>query len=458
MRGRFLFLVGIMVATGACDKPPTPTEVRKGLLDNLPPVVADLNGTGTAISESDMAAAFDSTLGGIRDAFPQTFEQLTVAKLPATDAEVEADLRDLVERIFSDANHEGDGVFRVHGDILCDDAEPDYADCVQQVEAMELRIRVDIDGDIVSLTLLVGPDRAEPISLAVGANSLEVTVDLGGARSALLHVASVTGDELELPGTMKGRISASLRRNAVYDWTAALAIRQAIEIVGTIDAGQVAIAVAARDPLVSVRANGNTKELTATVDVGPVQVSLPWRALEAESTIDEILAIDLRGLTGHVTLADGQQTLTLEDVGLGDGTSTVKLGGETVLSLDFNAATGRTADITIAPSAALPIVSFAPGFVLALGVHLQPFADAGEEVEPYLLDEVYTFSAGQAIQPVAPTGTFPGGLRAVTGGIQISAANANASVNVAAGQCLVEDAVASDEHPLLGRFAVVACP
>jgi hypothetical protein len=268
------------------------------------------------------------------------------------------------------------------------------------------------------------------------------TVHRGGARGALLHIASVTGDELDLPGTMKGRITASLRRNAHLDWTAALAIRSAIEIVGTVDAGEVSIRVAARDPLLSLNANGNAKSLTATVDVGPIQVTIPWQALEPESTLTGLLAVDLRGFTGHVTLADGQQTLTLEDVGFGDGTSTVKLGDTTLVAFDFNAALGRTADITFTPVAGeLPRISFSPGLAIALAVNFTPLANAGESVDPWLLDDVYTFSTGTVVQPIAATTTFPGGLKAVTGAIHFTAANAGIALTVPEGQCLVDDTV-----------------
>jgi hypothetical protein len=120
----------------ACGGTATPEEVRKGLLDNLPPLAADLNTTGESVTSGEMAADFDASMTALNAAFPSlpismpTVGGSTTYKLPATEEEVEADLRELVEKIFTEANHEGGGVYRVHGAVPCDPTHPEYARCV----------------------------------------------------------------------------------------------------------------------------------------------------------------------------------------------------------------------------------------------------------------------------------------------------------------------------------------
>ena len=462
MRTLCIALLGL---AAACGNAASPEEVRQGLVD-LPVLLADLGETSDAVTTSATAGRFDDDMNALNGAFgsmpirfPTVSTTTTTFKLPATDGDVESGLRAIVDKIFTEANHEGDGVFRVHGDVLCDADEPDYADCVAKVEALEIRIRAERDGDTIELTLLIGPERAAPLSLAASHDTLAVTVDLAGTRAALVHTSTVTGETFELPDTMAGQISVSLHRHGRLDWTAALSVPQAIDVTGHVSEGPVAIHVDARDPMLSLRANGVRRELTATVDIGPVALTAPWKAVSPESLAVGTFHLDWRGLTGRVTLADGQSTLTFEDISLGDGTSSFKLDDVTLLSLALNAESGRSVDVTFAPSASgLPTIAFSPGFVLDVGLDLGPLAAAGDTVEPWAIDERYHISLGTEIQPVAPIGDFPGGLRAVSGGIEVAALNAGQSVAVPAGQCLVEDLVTDGEHPIIGALAARACP
>ena len=144
----------------------------------------------------------------------------------------------------------------------------------------------------------------------------------------------------------------------------------------------------------------------------------------------------------------------------------MKLDDATLLTLDLNADSGRRTALRIAAgeAGAAPTLAFDPELDLSIGTHFAPLAAAGEDVAGHLLDEVYRIDfdgSGPTAQPIAPdyaTGT-PGALAIRAGELRISSTAAASPVVVSTGQCLFgDDLVTAGEHPVLGGFAVGACP
>lgn len=386
---------------------------------------------------------------------------------PVEESAGEAFARWLNDRIFIEASYEGEGVYLVRGESVCPQNEstgqPD-AECVADVNEAELRVRAETAGDGLDLTLIVGPSRSEPVTIELRRDSLAVAVDLAEAKEAVVHLAEVVGKTLELPSVMEGVFALSLTRHAPRDVTIAVVVRRAIRVEGTLDGAPVAFSTSERDPLASLRADAVTHRLTAVLDVGPTTAAVPWTEVDSTSLASGTLAIDWKGLSGTAVLEEGARQLRLTGLGLGEGTSTVRLDGETLLAVDLNPASGRRFDLTIAAGATgHPIFALRPEIDLTVGVHLAPLAAAGDAVESYLLDETYriAFTGDPQAQPVDadPATGFPGGLKVLAGRLSIESTAAPSPVVVSAGACLVgDDPVEPGEHPLLGSLASSACP
>jgi hypothetical protein len=190
---------------------------------------------------------------------------------------------------------------------------------------------------------------------------------------------------------------------------------------------------------------------------------MPNQMNDEGSLASGIWAIDWRGLSFTATAQDGADEIVIDNIGLGDDTSTIKLDDTQLVGVDFNRNDGRRTKMTLRPDPAggLPIVTFEPGVELLIDVFLQPLADAGDSIEPWLLDDSYRIAlsgdapATQSIAPDEVAGT-PGALRVARGTLAIE--SDTASVTVAAGQCLLADEVTEGEHPLLGGLTAGACP
>jgi len=438
-------LTGLMAV--ACGDPPTPAETRSKLKANLPALVQDLCGSVSSVGTSDTMTRYQEGRLALNDAFagvPMAFPDAS-ADCTYTD-ETAQDLDHLIDTVFADANDEGDGVYRVRGADLCSETD---LDCIRIIDEAEIRIRVEIDGDTVELMLLVGPDRAAPLIVAISPSSLVATVDLAQARAAIVHLAAVAGEDVQLPSVMEGRVALSLIRDAPLRWTIAFAVRQAVRVVAAVTEGEVAFDLAASDPIASLALDGVARELTASLDVGAVKLTGPWKTFNPTSLAAGTMKIDWKGLTGTLRIRDGSHLIQVGDISFGEGVSTIDLDDHNVWSFSM---TPFDMSIDVSGGTAQPVVSFSPPMSLRVGMHLQPLADAGDYVEPGQLDDDYQFESGLQVQPVGTA------LQVLEGTLSIGV-YAGQTVSVPAGQCLwADDPVTEGEHPVIGQFAARDCP
>src|SRR5205823_1331504 len=146
---------------------------------------------------------------------------------------------------------------------------------------------------------------------------------------------------------------------------------------------------------------------------GPVGAQLPWKAVSPDSLASGTLALDLRGATAAVTIADGQTSVKLTGLGLGGGTSSIKLDGASLLAVTLNSGSGGKFDLEITPPNP-PSLAVTPEFDLSVAFDLRKLADAGDSVDPAFLNDTYRFQlngTGPSVRPVDGTTTFPGGLK-----------------------------------------------
>jgi hypothetical protein len=468
------------VALVACDggnKGAAPETTQRAIESHLPGLIASAS-ESIATMESNLAwDGFIQSMEAIDLLFFQ--EEDSIEPLPASFGEDESDefTEDIVEflntELFIAENYEGDGVYRIPAELLCDEVESydsstgEYEwivdqECIDNINLIEPRVLAESIGEELDLSLLIGPDRAAPLSLELRSDRISLAADFAEAKAALEHVLEVTGEgeEIgELPNVMQGVIAATFRVNAPQDVSFELAIREALQIEGSFAGEDIRFSSAEADPLAALRINGIADTVVASIDVNRTQLSMPWSMLDEESNATGTFALDWQGWSASLDIGESVATnqLVIRNVGFGDGQSTAKLDEHTLLAVDLNADTGRHFDLFIEPAeaAGLPTFRFEENFKLEVMADLSPLAAAGDEVPAFLLGETYTLEVEDSMLPVE--GLYEGGLQAVGGSIRFGS-SAGGTIVVAEGECLIASEVEPDEHEVLGAFAAGPCP
>ncbi|MFH0900204.1 MAG: hypothetical protein V2A73_06215 [Pseudomonadota bacterium] len=379
-----------------------------------------------------------------------------------SDGEVFAKM--LKEKLFTEKNYEGDGVYLVPAEFVCEPGDSDYAACAQSFGKAELRVRAVVAGEGLDLTILVGTKRIDPVVVELQPKSVAVTVDLAKAVEATTCVEKAMGETADNSVAAEGVVALSIVVNGAQDITVSAAIKEAMQIeVIRSDGQELSYGSAAKSPLFSLHAQGLKKQLTVDFDLGVTTVSMPWEIFASGSKAAGKLEIDLKGLSASMALDDSISALELTNLGLGDGQSTVKLAGQTILAIDLNKTAGRRFNLSIAPDDPTPpLFSFDPLFDLVLAFDFQPLAKAGDDVPEFLLDETFRIlfdgkdPTAQPVEENYETGAA-GGIKVLSGKLTISSDKAANPIVVTAGQCLVPSEVTAGEHPVLGSFAAESC-
>jgi hypothetical protein len=367
----------------------------------------------------------------------------------------------LAERIFTDENYEGDGYYRVPDDLLCVDTFTGEINqtCAEELEAVQLRVRAVLAGaDGVDISIVIGPSRVAPVMFELRPDSLAVVVDLGDLRAAAVFLADLAGEVLEdVPDVLEGVVALAVIVHGDEHVSLEAAVREAI----TIEGDGVSVSLAARDPMFALEIDVPEESVTASVDIGPLNVKGPWAEMDEDSLATGEGELSLQGFSADITLQEGAKTLQIENISLGAGTSTLSLDGHVLLAVDFNADSGRAFTLTVLPEEGeLPTFGFDPEFDLSLAFDLQPLADAGDEVPDFLLGETVRVAITgdqPTIQPVEAQGEFPGGIRVVSGELLLSSTGADREIVVAAGSCLIASEPEEEDHPFIGAFDAASC-
>jgi hypothetical protein len=408
----------------------------------------------------------------------------------------------LRDRILIEANLEAEtstsATYRIGADVLCEDDAPDVTsgasdgeldpECVDEVERLQPRVVLTSpsEGDI-DLTLQLGAEHHEPLTLALYHDSLGVRLDLGEA----LAVARELGDEEDVENidALAGVVELRLVEHAARDYSLEVNVLEAIETQIDSEGQSLTASLAASSPAWNVSIDGNSQTLSAGIDLGALRISGPLRAfaslfegddeelapgdafapsIEEEETPRRVyrgaLELFLAGLSGTVSYTANTDVLAFDDLGYGDATSTIKHDGNTLLSLDLNANAGRHVNLRVSPAPdGGAQVSITPSFDLQLAFAFHHIADQFEELSESLLDSTLrVWFEGNA--PTLHVGDER--FQVTSGTLHVeSSANPEANVTVEAGMCLggtaESDSVEGDESelesaPLLSLEAV-AC-
>ena len=354
--------------------------------------------------------------------------------------------------VFVDGNIESNSgreiVYLLRGQNVCADLLAEdptgYSECVSSVDAAEVRLSVTSPaaGD-VSIDVLVGPGRVNPVSLDVWGDRVALEADLGGIKGAIEHVGSALGEPVEgLPETMSGRARAELRASGAKALTFDLSVLQALRVADSAEGFDISVAPAS--PALSMTADPDADTLSVDVDWGAIDLAFPLdyetydeQTGEPSGSVSHAYDLHLGGASASALLTVGQDLLAIQNIGLGADTTTLDIDGKRVVALDLNPDSGRAFDVSFAPNGDAMDVSVSPEFDLSLVLAFHQIASSFPELElgEWALDDTLSVSL---------TGTDPkltvgeSGLEVVQGTLTISSLAEGITHSAQANQCVVE--------------------
>lgn len=365
MRKTFLLLALV----GCGNDTPTPTEVRTAITGDLGFVLREASAAAEAGDVMPSGAAFDTLArmvgGGAGTSFlPRVSSKLAGIVAPRSDERARGKrglalpLQDGAEafdsdeitnklntELFTDANHLGNGLYRVPAELVCMDetfeddgsiTEALDAECARDLDAAQLRIAVRYDdNDAMVFGLQVGAAADEPFRFVLGGTSLALIADLDQASRAVVALAPVLGEEIPNV-SLKGQVTGKVEILAPASARFSIGIERAIAIAGA-DAG---VDLAGPDAFRFTSATGNvlSLELDGNTRAGALMFALG--ATTAHVPGEQAYDLDLPGMTA-VAMMLPNQPVQLAHVGLGERSTTVSVDGQRAITIDLNPDDGR---------------------------------------------------------------------------------------------------------------------
>lgn len=427
-----------LTALAACgEEPPSPTEVRSAINSDLSRVLTEAKAAsdGTA-NKLPQTTLFQSFFANEAPTLPPRFQNLAdkidanriVMRAAGDGNEEEAFDPDeltkfLEEKVFTDANHLGDGIYKIPASLVCVTDAPTTSQptvdpvCAADFEKMQLRVRVANDDDALVFFVQVDANHDEPLSVSLSHDRLAVSIDLDEASDAAIALGEATTS-----AKLSGAITGSLTILGAKHAKVAVDIDRAVSV----QLDELKFATAASQ-LLALELDGNTSKAALSVGLGETTAHIPGDEFEPQAR-----DYDLAGLSVDASF-DGT-TIALNNISLGNKTSTVKVNGETALSVDLNKNDGRKLDATLADN----MLTVSP----RLDVEIQQNHELLDEERP-------TFDITRVFLDGALRGDDEAGaVKVVRGTFAISTDPAQYSFSATAGQC-----VASAED----GFSVYTC-
>ena len=471
-----LHVVSILAGLGlaACgEDPPAPAEVRERIGADLAHVLREANAAYAGSTESmpgtAATAIVERMLGGESDLAVRArgaMARLTAAsvgggsRLPFEEAYDPADdVAFLNEKIFTDENHLGDGVYQVPVALACGETdlgpngEPiEVIDpvCAERFTRAELRIRVAKSGDAIQFAIQLGADHDEPLTIGLAPNAVSATIDLDDTWRAAVALASIYGEDLPnvaMAGQITGRLEilGAAHAKATLDIDRAVSLAFAEEGVA-LDGPDAIRFSSAKAKVLALELDGKGKRGSVALGVGETKAHV----VSGIGVDRERLELDLPGLAATAAFSAGKP-LELTGVSLGGRTTSISINGVVATSIDLNPADGRAFAATIALDAATgrETVTVSPKLDLRMAVDHAAWGDAAP-----------VYDVTQILLDGSVRGDVTGdGLEVLTGSLKISTNPAGYGFTAAAGQCVAATEV---EDVPSGQFytswSVATCP
>jgi hypothetical protein len=448
-----LSLLSSLTAVGCNEDPPTPTQLRGTISSDLGNVLREsstaINGSTDAVPGASALALVDRLLGTSGQitlplqAMTTRLAARASGAAPASGAiaiDADAEVAYLNDKLFTDANYVGDGIYQVPASLVCTRTAVDPsgnpvdtidATCAAQLAKVDLRIRTAKDAGAVVFAIQVDADHDEPLILTLTHTSIALTVDLDGTQRAFVALASVFGKDVP-NAALSGQVTSKLEILGAAKVRASFSIDRALSIAyaaagADLGGPDALVLTSAKAEVFAVTLDGTAKTGSFAVGLADTVVKLP--ASDGKRT-----ELDLGGATLAASFAAGKP-LALTHVGLGNHTTTLSINGARAESIDVNPQDGRAFDVTVTPDPATgtETIAVSPRLDLQVTVDHAVLGDAPPvyDVTRVLLDGSLR-SSDTSDQVEVATGSF-----------SITTNPAGHGFTAAAGQC-VTDADAID--------------
>lgn len=358
---------GASLGLAACsDDPPAPDQVRARIAIDLAHILREGNaaveGGTQGLPGAAAAGALDRVLGGTTDIVPRLRSALTPLMAPSRTKGARPvdgvydpadDVAFLNDKLFTDANHQGDGIYAVPPSVVCarttidtngNEVETIDATCADHLAAAQLRIRVSSSGDAIRFAIQLGAEHDEPLTIGLEPNALSVTLDLDDAWRAAVALAPLFGEELpnaELAGQISGRFeilgTAHAKASVEIDRDVAIAFADEGVALDGPDAFRFA---SAKAKVLALELDGTAQKGSFALGLGATTAHLADQAEAAPAPAPRHMDIDLPGMTAEATFGAGLP-FELANISLGDRSTSVKIDGQRAVLIDLNADAGR---------------------------------------------------------------------------------------------------------------------
>jgi hypothetical protein len=463
-----LSLLSSLAAIGCSDDPPTPNEVRAGITSDLGNVLRETNAASTgstdalpgsaALAMVDRVLGTDTTISISLHSMTASFAARH-AGAAATDStttiDADAGVSYLNDKLFTDANHVGAGVYQIPAALVCTETTVDStgtatetinAKCADQLAKADLRIRVAKDGGALVFAFQVDADHDEPLRLTLTHTSIALTVDLDDTQHAFIALATLFGQDAPnaaLAGQVTGKLeilgAAQAKAQLTIDRALSIKFAKAGADLGSADAFVFSSAAA---EVFSVTLDGTGKTGSFAVGLGETALKLP-----ADSA-GKRFELDLPGVTAAASYTAGQP-LALTHLGLGNRTTTVSISGVRAQTIDLNPQDGRAFNATVSHDAATDTDTLA----ITPKLDLQMSADHAVLGDARPVYDVTRVLLDGSLRGGATTGQI-----AVTGSFSVTTNPAGHGFTATAGQCVTDtDAIDPTTGTSFTQWTVGAC-
>lgn len=450
-----------------CTGAPTVAEIQEDVPDWTASMLRAANQSAKTASAGETATTLNDVSGaevGLNERFAED------AKVDAELERLRAYLRD---RVFTEAHYEetkgGMAIFRLT-DKVCTDGRPlslPMPSCLLFFKEVDLRLGVERGAkNGLDVTVMLGKDRAAPLTYEVSEQRLALRVALGELHASV-RALGPGGNVLAttLPEVLSGRVRTSLEKlnKDGKEFEFAFSVLDDVRVETNADSvHNILFTTVASDPLLSLRVNAATNAIKLGFDLGETRVELPYRNVVPDGIAGTRFSVNLQGASAILEGADGQ-AIKLSNLSLGDGEASVKLDAFTLFSARLNEGLGDKASITAERRAdGITDLTVSPGVDLAMNFALAAIADDAV-VPDALLDAAFRFaftadSGLPLLRAFGPNwGTGASGYAEIINGTMRFEHVGNGSVVATAGQCVTAATPAEGEDPILASFEVTAC-
>lgn len=369
-------------------------------------------------------------------------------------------------------------VYRLDPQVLCAGEESVDQGCADLLEKVPVRLSASSprEGDL-DVRVLVGADERSVGTVSLHKDEIVLRADLAGVKWFLEQVAEQEEEPPAFPDVAQGTVELRLaagEQGVSVRVSVVEAVRVAYE-QGDMAGLELKLAKADSAQAMQIKRGGERIELSS--GWGAIDVALPGALIcgddqqsggdggsggdgssglacgnkESEGT----LSAHLDGLSGTVVLDGDASEVRLDDLGLGDSSTTLKLNSDRLAKVDLNPDAGRRFSALIAKVAGGIEVTVEPALDLKVAMTLMHLSEtAAADLPEWLADEIFEVMLGgdPKAKLLIPTDDDPcddtpaGQAKMIEGRLTLSASSVDNDVVVPAGQC-ISSAELEDAHP-----------